>query len=615
MVRRCALVFSLLFVVLTLAAQPGCIDLGVGGQRKSKKGGGGGGVAAPAPVPPPVIPSTNIVAPGTPEDERFDGRRGLGRGGYTVGADGIERLAFLRVIDSNLNGLFDQTEAGPNDTSQVMFTRRRAAGTWTAPIAISAADTEFKENPRLVTVNVGVNASVSFIFWREVGAGSGEIHMARVDAGDPPVVLTADTVISDGATPAGLTVPFPTFGNASPDTLVAELDPGDGSVYAAWAQFFGPGTLDECVVAARYDAGGTGLFPGNEPDEKIAITINNADALVGDVDDFADLPIALVPAPLPAVGGGGTMHIVYVATQPDGAVRAVRHRARTGAATWTPAAPGDIVSDTLVPTYRHPRIAVEADGDLYVAWAQGAAFPPTSVHHAYRPSGGPFAASASAVVPGGAPTSFRDLGIVLDGSTPVIAYKRQDLAGGALLAAGSVGTANASGPFAAETVLHLATSTEGGEGAGRIHLFRETPTNRIAIVYDAAPATFVPFEIYGVIRPSGGPFGAEVNLSLTAAVSRLAGFSGTTADTARFAWIEGANATAREVFGIPYSAGAFGGVFNLSGSPADSHGGEAGQAFDAGFVGVFGSPAAPTAGFWWREHLGAAQHDPFFARN
>jgi len=420
-----------------------------------------------------------------------------------MGPEPVARLAYLRVTDSNANGTFEQLEGFANDTSQVMFSRRKADGTWTAPLAISALDADFKENPQLVVVNAGANSGVSFIFWREVSGGVADVHMARVSGADPPVILTPDSVISDAPAPAG-TAGGSAIGSVTAGTLTATRDTVDGSVYAAWAQLFSTGTPDECVVAARYNLGGAG-GAGAEPDEKIAMLVNNLDGVSADVQELANPPILLVFNPLPAVGGSGSLHVVWVSTNEAGATMAVRSRTRTGAATYTPVSPGDVVSDTLTANYRFLSGTTEPDGDIYVAWAQGPVLPTTACHHARRPAAGPFAASAVVVAPAGAPTGFGDVEIVLDTSTPVVAYKRQDAPGGTVLAGAAIGSPNASGPFSPEAAFRSLTVVA-GEGPGTVRMFRES-TNRIAIVYDAAPAAGGVFDLFGVVKAAAGAFG------------------------------------------------------------------------------------------------------------
>ncbi len=563
--------------------------------RKGSGGGGGGGAGGPVAV--------NVQSPGTVDDERFDGRGS----GFALGADGVARLAYLRVADTNLNGAFDQTEGFGNDASQVMFVQRLPDGSWTPPLALSAFDADFKENPQLVVVPAGVNAGTSFVFWRETTGGVGEVHVARIGPG--PAVLTVDTVISDGALPVGTAG---AFGTVLGRTLTALADPIDGSVYAAWGQTFSSGTPDECVVSARYALGGAG-GAGAEPDEKIGVTVNNGDGVAANLDEFADPPILLVFSPVPAVGTGGTLHVLYVSTGATGVSLRVRNRSRTAAATYSPAAPGDNVADTDAGFFRFVTAAVEADGDVYAAWAQGPALPPNEVHHARRSVLlVTYGASATAVAPAGAPTGFGALALGLDGSVPVVAYKRQDGPGGAVLAGGATGTADASGPFAAETVLHPATAAPAGEGPGSIRLVRES-TSRMGVAYDAPPGAGLPFDLFGVVRPAGGPFGAPAGLLATPAPSRLVGAAQIGADAGLFAWLEGPDPGPRDVFTIGYDLGVFGGLLNRSASPTDSHGGEAGTPFNAGFVGIRGLPGGPV-GVWFRERLGAVQNDVFYSQ-
>lgn len=613
MVARPTLFFGLASLALLGVLLPGCIDFNKGGGGHSGGGGGGGGGGGAV---VPAVP-VNIVSPGSVEDERFDGRA---PGGFFVGADTIPRLAFLRVTDSNTSGTFDSTEGVVGDTSQVMYTRRRPDGSWTTPIGVSAADGDFKENPILVVVGTGTNAAISFIFWREFRVGTAEVHVARVDANDPPSVIvgSTDTVISDGTLPTGM-VGGSTPGSVTAGTLSAVLDTVDGSVFAAWAQFF---SGDECVVAARYHVGGVG-GAGLEPDEKTGITVNNGGA-AANVDQDAAPGVQLFFSPTPLVSNatfapastGGTVHAIYVSTDADGASLAVRSRTRTAPGTWTPGAPGDVVSDTAAAFYRFPRPTSEGDGDVFLAWTQGAALPTDVLCHAYHSvTLANFDASVVAL-PSTPATGYGDLAIALDLSVPVLAYKRQTSPAGDLSVGSVTGSPNLSGPFAAEQVLKTAIAVAAGEGPGRIYLYREDSTFRIAAVYDAPSAAGAPFDVFGRARPTLGVFGAETNLSATAAViSRLAGFDRVTGSAAQFVWLEGANAGPREVTGVRYDAGTFGAAVNISGSPADSKGGEAGQTFEAGNVGVFGtSSGTPAAHIWWRDVSGAVQHDPFFAQ-
>ncbi len=566
------------------------------------EGGGGGAVTGPLGVP------INVVAPGTADDEQFDGDPG-----FAVGADGIARLAWLAT-----GAGLDLVLGTADDTTVIRYARRRADGTWTAPIVLSTT-ANVMDPPQLEVVGVGPNAGTSFVFWTETDLGLvGHVHVARVSAGNPPTILTPDAEISDGPLPVGIIgINFV----ALTITMSVESDAMNGDVVAIWGQTFdgdagGAAVPDECAIAGVYFAGGPGGIGPDpaEPDAKIGLTVNNLDAGAAAFDSFAEPSLRLIWSPLPAVGAGGTMHAFYVITAADGTGRDLRWRRRTGAAAFTPAAPGVALTSPPAPAFvRFLRPAVDAEGDLYVTWGADAVLPVTVIHHSRAAVGTDFLAAGSTIVtatPGGvgSPDDLFDLAIALDGSTPVIAYKLQ---GGVLdnQVAASVGTPDAGGPFPLEVTLHPITTTTAVEGGGRIAVARETG-GRIVFVFDAPPAAGAEFDLFGVVRPTGGPFAPEVNLTGTAAISRLVG-SAALGDMARFAWLEGPDAGPRDVFDIHYASGVFGAPVNLSMSPAtDSHGGENGTGFNAGNVGV-----APAAGgifhVWYREHLGAAQHDPF----
>lgn len=594
--RRLALATLVGAMVGIEACRPleGNFSIPSGRRSRSQRGGGssgGGGTTGPV----------NVFGGGTTSDEDF-----LGNGGVSVGPDGVARLAYLATVDSNADGAF----VSPPDTTQIRYVRRRTDGSWTAAIGLSQTDTDLKSLPVVAVSAAGANANVAFIFWREENGGTGEIRFSRVSATDPPTVLTGGTlgvVISDNVAPVGISAGA-IFGGVS-IAPVATPDLLDGTVYAGWSQVFGD---DNCFVVARYAAGGAGLAAGelNDPNEKTAMTL---DDVVGASTNGG--AILLVATPVPVTDASGTLHAIYVTTETNGAAGtlAVRSRTRLGPGVYSPGAPGELVSDVVGGSYTNPVAAIETDGDVYVAWAQGlTGVPPTTVRHSRRAAGaGAFEADVIAVAAGAAPTQFARLAINLGGSVPVIAYKRQDAAGGPLLVGAVVGTANATGPFGGEAVLHAATTPEAGEGAGRIESVRDS-SDRVAVVYDAPSAAGAVMEAFGAIRPAAGAFGAEANLSrtgLTAVLSRVAGSTQIPAG-GRFAWVNGAAGSFREVFTITFTGGAFGAPTNVSNSATtDSLGGGG----DPGVVGLFGTLAGTTH-VWWRERLGAVQRDIFFVQ-
>lgn len=561
------------------------------GYRSRSQGGGGGNV--------PVATPVNVFGGGTTSDEDF-----LGNGGVTVGPDGVARLAYLATIDSNADGAF----VSPPDTTQVRYVRRRTDGSWTAPIGLSQTDADRKSLPVLAVSAAGANVNVAFVFWREENGGSGEVRFSRVSAADPPTTLTGGTdgvVISNNVAPVGISVGA-IFGGVS-IAPVATPDLLDGSIYAGWSQVFGD---DDCFVVARYSGGGAGLSAGelNDPNEKTAMTV---DGIGGTATNGG--AILLVATPVPAADASGTLHAVYVTTETSGAAAsvAVRNRTRTAPGVYSPGAPGELVSDIVGGSYTNPVAAIETDGDVYVAWAQGlTGVPPTTVRHARRAAGaGAFEADVLAVAAVAAPTQFARVAINLGGSVPVVAYKRQDAAGGALLVGAVVGTANASGPFGGEAVLHAATVPEAGEGAGRIESVRDS-SDRVAVVYDAPATAGGVMEAFGASRPAAAAFGAEANLSRTGAAAVLSRVAGSAQIPAggRFAWVNGAAGSFREVVTSTFTGGAFGAATNVSVSATtDSLGGGG----DPGVVGLVGTLAGTTH-LWWRERLGAVQRDIFF---
>lgn len=597
--RRLALATLVGAMVGIEACRPleGNFSIPSGRRSRSQRGGGssGGGGGAAGPV--------NVFGGPTTSDEDF-----LGKGGVSVGPDGVARLAYLATIDSNGDGAF----VSPPDTTQVRYVRRRTDGTWTSPpLGLSQTDADRKSLPVVAVSTAGANANVAFVFWREENGGTGEVRFSRVSATDPPTVLTGGTlgvVISDNVAPVGIT-PGAIFGGVS-IAPVATPDLLDGTIYAGWSQVFGD---DDCLVVARYAAGGAGLTAGelNDPNEKTAMT---GDGPGGPATNGG--AILLVATPVPAADASGTLHAVYVTTEPSGAAGtvAVRSRTRTAPGVYSPGAPGELVSDVVGGSYTNPVAAIESpDGDVYVAWGQGlTGVPPTTVRHSRRAAGvGAFEADVVAVTAVAAPTQFARLAINLGGSVPVIAYKRQDAAGGLLLVGAAVGTANASGPFV-DGVLHAATAPAAGEGAGSIETVRDS-TGRVATVYDAPATAGGVMEAFGAIRPAVGAFGVEANLSrtgVTAVLSRVAGSTQIPAG-GRFAWVNGAAGSFREVFTITFTGGAFAlPPTNVSNSATfDSLGGGG----DPGVVGLFGTLAGTTH-VWWRERTGMIQRDIFFVQ-
>jgi|GEM_PF-4194612 len=563
------------------------------GRRSSSQRG-----SSPAPGPTGAV---NVFGGGTTSDEDF-----LGNGGVSVGPDGVARLAYLATVDSNGDGAF----VSPPDTTQVRYVRRRTNGTWTSPIGLSSTDADLKSLPALAVSGAGANVNVAFVFWREENGGTGQVRFSRVSATDPPTVLTGGTlgvVISDNVAPVGISGGA-IFGGVS-TAPVATPDLLDGTIYAAWSQVFGD---DECFVVARYAGGGPGLSAGelNDPNEKTAMTV---DGVGGAATNGGT--ILLVATPVPAADASGTLHAVYVTTETNGAAGsvAVRNRTRTAPGVYSPGAPGELVSDVVGGSYTNPVSAIETDGDVYVAWGQGlSGAPTTTVRHARRGAGlGAFEPDVVAVAAVVAPTQFARVAINLGGSVPVVAYKRQDAAGGALLVGAVVGTANASGPFGGEQVLHAATLPEAGERAGRIESVRDS-SGRVAVVYDVPAAAGGVMEAFGAIRPAVGAFGGEANLSRTGVVAVLSRVAGAAQIPAggRFAWLNGAAGSPREVVTATFTGGAFGAATNISVSATtDSLGGGG----DPGVVGLFGTFAGTTH-VWWRERLGAVQRDIFFVQ-
>lgn len=571
-----------------------------------------------------LVGPVNVLAPGTADDEQFDATHSS----FAVGADGIARLTLLRIVDSNLNGAFENGI----DASQILYLRRRADGTWTVPIALSALDTDPKSNPQLAVVPVGANAGTAFVFWCEgSGTPAGELRMARVSAGDPPAVLTGGAtgvVISDNVAPAplNLRVPPPLLGAVEGFDTTAAVDTVDGSVYAAWTQRFDDGVggiPSDCIVVGRYAAGGTGLAVGeiNDPDEKISLTEDISTGSGQVIAPGNGMPLQLVFAPAPAVAGGGTMHAVYGYNAANVPQMGIFSRSRTAAGTWTPAAPGDLLSDVPAggPIYNHPVAAVDGAGNLYVAWGQ--AIPPAAsvdtVRHAFRPAGaGPFAADVTASPPLIVPTSVNYLALALDGTTPVIAAVRQDSAGGDVSAEGVVGTAGASGPFGAATILHAPTTTEGGEFRSRVRIVPEAG-GRMAIVYDVPAAVGGPLEVFGVVRPSGGAFLPEVLLSRALVDppvhADLVGSAAAGGTGGTFVMVRGPGAGPREIVAVDYASGGFSAPINVSATALiDSHG-EPDLRFFRDFVGVVGT-AGGQRHVWWAERLGAAQDDIYYVQ-
>lgn len=178
-----------------------------------------------------------------------------------------------------------------------------------------------------------------------------------------------------------------------------------------------------------------------------------------------------------------------------------------------------------------------------------------------------------------------------------------------MFVAASTGTPNASGPFAAATTLHVPMATVTTNGGLEIFI---DATNRAIIVYDAPTSPGAAMELFAVLRPSGGAFGAEINLSGSPAVeSRLVGASPYGAGNGVIAYLEGPEAGPRDVFNVIYlNGGMFSVPANFSESPLiDSRFSNDGDQTPP-TIGVLGTSAG-TYHFWWRELLGTT-NDIFY---
>lgn len=478
---------------------------------------------------------------------------------------------------------------------EIVFAHRTSA--WNA-IAVSddSSPANVKSEPLLRTSR---GNGRTHVFWSE----SDGIHYAAVDDSVPPLVAVADTLIST-TIPANVS-PAALLGAVAAGTLTVAVDRANDNVYAAWAQFvdvdgFGPAAPDEVVVVGVV-AGGAGLFG-----EHFAAVVPDVGATPADVVATANPPIAMAVAPLPAVGSGGTLHLLWVSTTAGGSGRAVRHTSRTGTGSWSGGTNGDVVSDTTAQSYGFLRVLVASDGDVYAAWAQST-LPLSRIEAAYRAVGPSSSFSPSAILsatPVADPIDIVGVDAVLaTGEVPHVVYKRAS--GGSLAVLHQSGSADPAGGWgtATDPEAALGPIAFAGTSAGSLALHLDASG---AVVLWDQPATTgsADFDLFAATRPPGGAFAAALNVTGTAADTRLN--TVIRPSTGMFAtFLEGPSTGSRELFSVSYSA-SFGAPSLLSASPiTDSHGdGEPGR------TSVAASPAGP-AHVLYREHTGSTTHDLF----
>ncbi len=485
---------------------------------------------------------------------------------------------------------------------------RRTELGWGSPALVSddSSTGNVKTEPH---VAVSRNNDYVHIFWNETAGAALGIHYALFDTSNPPVRLVADTVIST-VVPAN--VPLGTVGAVTADTLTVTIDRTNSNVYVAWAQLVtaaGAAAADETVVVGAI-AGGWGSY-----DEPVAMLVPDTGATTADVVATADPPIVLGVASAPAVGDGGTLHVLWTSTTVTGgsSTRRLRHRTRTASATYSGPSPnGDEVSDVAGENIRFARLLLADDGDAYVAWAQTTPLPVKRVEGAYRPTGESSSFLSSAVLspdPGSSPDEIVALRAFLgSGEIPHVFYKRAS--GGSLRvyhqgfssnpASGWGGVSHAEAGFGPVTY--------GGSSAGTV-FGHVDERGTVVLVWDAPrDAGGSSFDVFHALRASFGSFGASANLTDTADDSRLDNLFSWWWGWAHVVVIEGPSTGAREVMGLWYfSDGGFSGSVNRSESfLTDSHGdGEPGQ------TSILGTDDGVTH-LLFREHTGSTTHDLFY---
>ena len=276
--------------------------------------------------------------------------------GSAIGSDDEPRLVFLRA---------------QGGTSDLRFTRRNADGTWTTSLLVSASDADAKTSVQVEHTPNGM----THIIWLEGTA----VHYARVNNATVPAINVADTILS-ATEPSNVTAGA-TLGAVT--ALTAASSPAGGNVYILWIQSIdddaGAGGLADVVPVASVVSGGAGT-----PGEHFTL-----------VQPDTDANAATSASPFLRTASDGSAHTAWFGTDAAAATNAVRHRLRTGVATWSSGPDGDTASAGLGGGDRIIDLLIAADGDAYAVWVTGG-----TVDAAYRAVGGGSTFAAPIGVPG-----------------------------------------------------------------------------------------------------------------------------------------------------------------------------------------------------------------------
>lgn len=244
-----------------------------------------------------------------------------------TGSDGLPRLVFRRVDGAS--------------NSQLLFTRRRSTGVWTAPLAVSLNDADAKTP---VFAFVTRNNDFTHVLWLEAG----QVHYARINNADPPAIDTggADTVVS-GAAPGNYVV-APVASSVT--ALTAEVDRVYHTIFALWIEDF-PSTTSPNLIPVAGEVPSTGPF-GN----RFALVVPSPTAGCAS------------SSPVLKVSSSGVAHAAWVGTQADGTASLLRYSQRTAAGAWGGGANGEAVSGTADNVLAQPDLLLAGDGDVYAVW-------------------------------------------------------------------------------------------------------------------------------------------------------------------------------------------------------------------------------------------------------
>lgn len=464
----------------------------------------------PGPPGPPAPPTPGYSIPVPPAGPSGFHEEVLAA---DLGSDAEPRLVFR----------FGQNDGSANN--QIRASRRRADGSWTAPVGVSNTSTDFKDNVQAVVSRGNDFLHVFWIQGPSVGFNP-RLFYAQLDDGDPPAVAVGPLEISTGPV-AGLG-----GGAAFNDVLglSVAIDRLTDDVGALWVQEVVDGASLTCAIAGVV-VGGSGAFG-----ERIALS-----SAVGGPEG-----LLLRASPL------GGLHALYAGP---------RHRARTGPGAWTSGPDGQSLG---VSTFNSLDLAFAADGDAYAVWTRQT----FGTFVARRPAGGTFGAAQAASSSGGG--AAERLRILVEPGTEHVHVVRLDLPG--FPQAPSVVShpaADLSGAWGVEAALSPTTTST--VGTRTFEAFVDAG-NALTVVWYGPAFAQEPARILARTRPSGGAFAAAVDLTAAYAfpVSQLV-LGRNAAGQAVAAWTQGEITVvpASEIFASRYTPGTgFAPPLNVSRTPS-----------------------------------------------